>query len=148
MEGECKTSLPFGGMDMTKTEKEVMCYEKLVGSGFLFKVGFKKTDVFGFFGRICSIVVKLKAYCEKDGITSEQLEAYKHYVENKKNIQTLVENEFSKPQYNKDNLTPKTLLINRKGEVALLVQDAADLDGGLVVVIKPEFKVVPQDEYL
>ena len=133
---------------MTKINEELKCSAKLIESDFIFKTGFKKSDDFSFCGQIYNIVIKLKAYCEKDGITSEQVEAYKHYVENKKNIQVLVENELLKPEYNKDNLIPEMLLISRKGEVTLLLQDAADLDGGLAVIIKPEFKVIPQEEYL
>ena len=56
---------------------------KIDVSEFVFKIGFKKSDTYSFFGKEYKLVIKLKAYYEKDGITNEQLEAYEYYVENK-----------------------------------------------------------------
>lgn len=121
---------------------------KIDTSDFIFNIGFKKYDTFSFFDANYKIVIKLKAYYEKDGMTAEQIESYEFYLENKCSIQTKVESELSKLKYNKIYLKPTMLLINRNGEIALMIQDDTDLDDGIAVVIKPEFKVLSQDEYL
>lgn len=121
---------------------------KIDVSEFVFKIGFKKSDTYSFFGKEYKLVIKLKAYYEKDGITNEQLEAYEYYVENKSDIQAKVEGELSKSGYSIDALTPIMILISRNGEIAVIIQDEADLDGGIVVMVGSEYKVVSQDEYL
>lgn len=121
---------------------------KIDVSEFVFKIGFKKSDTYSFFGKEYKLVIKLKAYYEKDGITNEQLEAYEYYVENKSDIQAKVEGELSKSGYGIDALTPIMILISRNGEIAVIIQDEADLDGGIVVMVGSEYKVVSQDEYL
>ena len=117
-------------------------------SDFVFNIGFKKTDTYNFRGKEYDLVIKLKAYYEKDGITNEQLEAYEYYIENKSEIQAKVEDELSKSGYDSDDLTPVRLLISRGGEIAVIIQDNADWDGGIVVVVGSEYKVISQDEYL
>lgn len=117
-------------------------------SGFIFKIGFKKEDSFVFFGVEHKITVKIKAYYQEDGMTDEQISAYEYYLTNKCDIQAKVENIISESDYDRETLKPTMLTIRCDGEIALMIQDSNDYDGGLAAVISPELKLLTQDEYL
>ena len=48
----------------------------------------------------------------------------------------------------KERFTPRTLLFNRDGSYAMLLDDREDEEGGVAVMLAPESDVVAQDDYL
>ncbi len=114
-----------------------------------FNTGWKTILQIDWFGKSYEIVVKAKAYFEKDGITKEQDESISSFSRDKsekiKKITTLV-SEYSD---NADSrFIPKTLLFLRDGSSALLCDDAENPDEGIAICISPEWKIVSQDDYL
>ena len=101
------------------------------------------------FGTNYNIVVKAKAYFEKDGITREQEIAFskfkKEKTENLNNAEILL-NKFSNKAATR--FIPKTLLFERDGGYALLLDDNEDEDGGIAVRFAPQMEILSQDEYL
>ena len=115
----------------------------------VFKIGWKKKIGYSFFDENREITLKVKAFREEDRITEEQEMAYKKYLENEKNIVNTINElltEYSEKA--KEQFVPKTLLIGRKGECALLCDDKHNLDDGIAVTIYPEFSILAQDDYL
>lgn len=116
----------------------------------IFNTGFKTKEDITFFNTNYSIVVKAKAYYEKDGITKEQEAAFCCFKTNKdnqlKNIEKLLI-DFAGDNAAK-RFVPRTLLFLRDGGYALLCDDNEDEDGGVAVCLAPTMEVLSQDEYL
>ena len=115
----------------------------------VFNTGWKAKAEIKLFGTNYNIVVKAKAYFEKDGITREQEIAFskfkKEKTENLKNAEILL-NKFSNKAATR--FMPKILLFERDGGYALLLDDNEDEDGGIAVRFAPKMEILSQDEYL
>lgn len=116
----------------------------------VFNTGWKTKSDIVFFGNSYSIVVKAKAYFEKDGITNEQETAFNSFKTNKseqlKTVEKLLK-DFAGNDASK-RFIPRTLLFQRDGGYALLFDDIENEDEGVAVCLAPKTKVVSQDEYL
>lgn len=115
-----------------------------------FNIGWKAaTDVI-LFGRSISIIVKAKAYYEKDSITSEQEAAFSDFSNNKEQRLRITEKLLS--DYSvvdaADRFVPRMLLFDRDGSYAILFDDKNDEDNGIAVCLAPSEQVLTQDEYL
>jgi hypothetical protein len=108
-----------------------------------------KTDI-TLFGNKFEVVVKAKAYFEKDGVTAKQETAYTDFTENKtarlEAVETLLNDFADNSAINR--FIPRTMLFGRDGEYALLLDDKQDEDGGIAVTLAPKVEVVAQDAYL
>ena len=115
----------------------------------VFNTGWKAKAEIKLFGTNYNIVVKAKSYFEKDGITREQEIAFskfkKEKTENLNNAEILL-NKFSNKAATR--FIPKTLLFERDGGYALLLDDNEDEDGGIAVRFAPQMEILSQDEYL
>lgn len=115
-----------------------------------FNTGWKATTDIILFGKSISIIVKAKAYYEKDGITSEQETAFSDFSNNKEQRLKITEKLLS--NYSTvdaaDRFIPRTLLFERDGSYAILFDDMNDEDNGIAVCLMPTEKVLTQDEYL
>ena len=115
-----------------------------------FNTGWKtKTDI-SLYGNSYNVVVKAKAYHESDGVTAEQESAYADFKGNKDTRLITVEkllDAFTDGNSAK-RFIPQTLLFQRKGGYALLLDDKQDEDGGIAVILAPKAEVKSQDEYL
>jgi hypothetical protein len=115
-----------------------------------FNTGWKtKTDI-TLFGNKLEVVVKAKAYFEKDGVTAEQEKAYADFSKNKSAFLATAEELLNGYANGKatERFVAKTLLFNRDGSYALLLNDNKDEDGGVAVTFAPKMVVLSQDEYL
>lgn len=115
-----------------------------------FNTGWKtKTDI-TLFNEKYEVVVKAKAYFEKDGVTAEQEKAYADFIENKAFRQKTIEELLDGYANGKANerFISKTLIFNRDGSYALLLDDKEDEDGGVAVTLMPKSEILSQDEYL
>jgi hypothetical protein len=114
-----------------------------------FNTGFKTECDISLFGKKHNIIVKAKAYFEKDGITAEQEKAFIDFSDKKAEYEKAVENLLKKYSNNaSEHLTPQTFLFQRDGSFALLCDDANEPDDGIAVCLSPESGIVGQDEYL
>jgi hypothetical protein len=116
----------------------------------IFNTGWKTKTSIPLYGRSYEITVKAKAYFEKDGVTAEQESAFGDFCNNKKvRLETIEKllNEFSNENTGK-RFTPQTLLFERDGRYALLLDDKEDEDGGVAICLVPTPKLISQDEYL
>jgi len=115
-----------------------------------FSTGWKTKTELSLFGASYDVVVKVKAYFEKDGVTAEQESAYTDFIKNKNALLVTVEKQLN--AYDECNSTerfiPRTLLFQRNGGYALLLDDKQDEDGGVAVCLAPKEEVVAQDDYL
>lgn len=114
-----------------------------------FDTGFKRKDSIIFCGSAKEIIIKVKAYFEKDGITENQEVALKKYNDNR----ILINDKFTELaiKYDKNasnRFLPKTLLFGRNGECALLCDDNEEPDEGIAICVFPNELVVSQDDYL
>lgn len=116
----------------------------------IFNVGWKTQTDITLFEKKYNIILKAVAYFEKDGITIEQEAAFGDFYDKKNERLKMVEKLLS--GFDNDNTSerfyPRTLLFQRDGSYALLLDDKIDEDGGIVVCLKPTAEVVSQDEYL
>lgn len=116
----------------------------------VFNTGWKTKSDIVFFGKNYNIVVKAKAYSEKDGITNEQETAFNYFKTNKdeqlKTVEKLL-TDFADGETSK-RFVPRVLLFQRDGGYALLFDDRKDEDDGVAVCLAPKTRVVSQDEYL
>lgn len=122
----------------------------LVFGDMSFSIGWKTITDITLFGKEYNIIVKAKAYFEKDGVTDEQENSYRAFKDNKNDCIKLVE-KLLKELISEDasiRFTPRVLLFQRNGEYALLLDDKDDEDGGVVVCLAPKVEVMFQDEYL
>lgn len=116
----------------------------------IFNTGWKtETDV-TLFDKTYKVVVKVKAYRETDGVTAGQELAYSDFCENRAarldTIEKLLSN-YAKDKA-KGRFIPRTLLFNRDGSYAMLLDDREDEEGGVAATLAPESSVVAQDDYL
>lgn len=124
-------------------------YNKTFGE-LTFNTGWKTKTEITIYGTNYNIVVKAKAYYESDGVTAEQESAYADFKENigtrlitvEKLLDAFTDGNFA------NRFTPQTLLIQRNGEYALLLDDRKNEDGGIAVILAPIAEVKSQDEYL
>jgi len=116
----------------------------------IFNTGWKTNTDISLFGNDYNITVKAKAYFEKDGITNEQKIAFSNFKANQgkqlTNIEKLL-NDFANGDAPRRFL-PRTLLFQRDGGYALLLDDNEDDDGGIAVCLSPKMGILSQDEYL
>lgn len=118
-------------------------------SEFKFQTGWKKNDKIDLFGNEYDVVVKLSAYFEEDGITEEQKKAYIKYKNTEKTVWERLECLLTDFRENPvEEFIPTTLLIDRNGETAFLLDDENAPEEGIAACIFPEEKLVSQDEYL
>ncbi|MDR1531373.1 MAG: hypothetical protein LBS62_04185 [Clostridiales bacterium] len=108
-------------------------------------------------GRQYNIVYTAAAYFKKDGITAEQERAFTAFQSDKvarlAQVETLLQRYISgadpkEPTSGRARLTPRSLLFERDGGYALLLDDADNPDNGLAVRLHPDERVMTQDEYL
>ncbi len=115
-----------------------------------FNIGWKALTNMVLFGKPTNIVVKAKAYYEKDGITDEQKAAFLDFNNNKeqrlKNAEKLLSDYAGAEAASR--FIPRTLLFERDGSYAILLDDKEDIDNGVVVCLLPTEKILLQDEYL
>lgn len=115
-----------------------------------FQIGFKKQIEITLFGKTISVVLKAKAYYEQDGLTAEQLAAlcdlHEHLTEQMQIAETLLRSEAG--SHAAERFTARTLLVQRDGEYALLLDDAEDEEEGVAVVLSPITQVLSQSVYL
>lgn len=115
-----------------------------------FQIGFKRQIEITLFGKTVLIVLKAKAYYEQEGLTVEQLtslcDLHEHLTERMQTAETLLEHEAN--QNAASRFTARTLLVQRDGEYALLLDDAEDEEDGVAVVLSPITQVLSQSEYL
>ena len=115
-----------------------------------FNIGWKAAIDIILFGRSISIIVKAKAYYEKDGITAEQEVAFLDFNNNKeqrlRTTEKLLSNYSAIDDANR--FVPRTLLFERDGSYAILFDDKKDEDNGIAVCLVPPERVLTQDEYL
>lgn len=118
----------------------------------VFDMGWKKTSRISLFEKKYQITVSASAYYETEMITQKQEASYQKFESNRNYFQSICEVELRKISTNdeaaKVKYTPKMLLIQDDGEMALLVDDNDDVDDGIAIVIFPEVKVLSTDAYL
>lgn len=116
----------------------------------IFNTGWKSDVEIIMFETLIKITVKAKAYYEEDGITKEQEISFYHFNNNKEELLKRTEELIYK--YTETNSTkrfiPKTLLFERNGTYALLLDDIENLDSGIAITLFPEMKLLFQDDYL
>lgn len=116
----------------------------------VFNVGWKTKTEISLFDNNYSVIIKAAAYFEKDGITAVQEAAFFDFDNNKNERLKTVEKlltDYSDADA-AQRFVPRTLLFQRNGSYALLLNDRKDADGGIAVCLQPEVKIVFQDEYL
>lgn len=116
---------------------------------FKFNVGWKTIKTIELFNKKYEIIVKLAAYFEEDGITDEQKKSYKSFLDNENKILSDVNEKLLEYDLEAENkFVPTLLLVNRDGELALMLDDDTDFESGIVVCIYPEIEILLQDDYL
>ncbi|MFE8697682.1 DUF6985 domain-containing protein [Cytobacillus sp. FJAT-53684] len=116
----------------------------------IFDTGWKAKTVLVLFDKTVDIMVKAKAYYEKDGITSDQEKAFADWDSNKEQKVSIIEkllNDYCKSNA-PEQFIPRTLLFDRNGEYALLLDDKCDQDEGIAICLVPNERVVLQGDYL
>lgn len=115
-----------------------------------FNTGWKTETSITLFDNTYNIVVKAKAYFEKDGVTAEQEKAYFNFNGNRETHLVTVEKLLNQYTNGKaaTRFIPRTMLFQRDGGYALLLDDNEDEDAGIAVTFAPKAEVVSQDEYL
>ncbi|MDR0869022.1 MAG: hypothetical protein LBP75_11230 [Planctomycetota bacterium] len=115
-----------------------------------FNTGWKTEAEISLFGNNYVVTVKAKAYFEKDGITAEQESAFSDFNDYKNSRLQTVEKLLNGLASGNaaERFTPRTLLFQRNGGYALLLDDKNDEDDGIAVCLAPKAEVLSQDEYL
>ena len=123
--------------------------KKSIFGELVFNTGWKTNTELTLFGTVYNVIIKAKAYFEKDGITSEQEKSFAIFAKSKIEFLKNAENLLNKYSSNASGrFIPKTLLFERDGGYALLLDDKEDEDEGIVVCFAPQMKILSQDEYL
>ncbi len=116
---------------------------------FKFDTGWKKEIELVIFEKPYKVIVKAKAYFEKDGVTNAQEESYNAFNENKLNKIKLTESLLKDYDENpSERFIPKILLIERDGSYAILCDDKMNIDDGIAVCLTPNETIIMQDDYL
>jgi len=116
----------------------------------VFNVGWKAKTEISLFDKNYSLIIKASAYFEKDGITADQEAAIVDFGDNKNERLKIAEKMltgFSKGDV-AQRFVPRTLLFQRDGSYALLLDDKEEEDEGIAICLQPEVKIVSQDEFL
>lgn len=115
-----------------------------------FNCGWETTTVIKFFGKEYSVVVNAQSYFESDPITFKQDKAFEKFKNNKAKCMSIVEALLTESVTNTALacFVPQMLLFQRDGGYALLFDDTADEDGGIVVCLAPKVQIMTLDEYL
>ena len=116
---------------------------------FTFRIGWKKKESIELFDTEYDIIIKLKAYYEKDGVTAEQEEAYSTYQTKKKELEKELQEVLL--QYREDakeSFVPTMLVIERSGKLVLFCDDVNDPDNGIVICFGVQMQIMLQDDYL
>jgi hypothetical protein len=119
-----------------------------------FDEGWEIKTTITLWGKVFEIIVRANAYYEEDGITPEQEESCRQFIEKKAENQEIIESLLAQYFADLENaqicerLSPETFVIWANGNCALLIYDAEDSDNGLAVALSPEKEVLTQDEYL
>ena len=120
-----------------------------------FSFGWKTKAEITLWREVYEIVVDAEAYFENEEITFEQERAYETFNNSKQEKQDTIEslllgyyNNERDESFLHEQLTPKTLVFDREGGCALLLDDEEDPDNGLAVILIPDEEVMTQDEYL
>lgn len=111
-----------------------------------FKTGWKCRGEIKFFGKAWRVIFKAKAYGMEDGVTEAQKKAFNNFKDNGEALLLEAEKLFSLDD--KNRYTPKTVLFERNGDVALLLDDNKDPDDGMVAILSPNMQLLSQDDYL
>ena len=114
-----------------------------------FDTGWKTKIEIPIFGKLSKIVVKAKAYEAKDGITSEQEQAYGEFknniVDSIAKIQGALVVMYGEAS---ERFSLTMILVDRHGELALLFDDKENEDEGIAVQLYPKMLIESQDDYL
>lgn len=115
-----------------------------------FQIGFKTQITISLFNNTFSVILNAMAYYEKDGVTDQQLEAIRALSKNLENTMHNAETQLTNyvGLQAAQRFTPRTLLVQRDGETALLCDDINDEDNGIAIILSPEKRITTQDEYL
>lgn len=114
-----------------------------------YSVGWRKNINVAFFGCEHRVILKLHSYRMEDPITEKQIKAYEWYLENGANAVETAQIALSEEFDNADiRFAPSMILIDRKGEIALLCDDAELPDEGIAIVLDESIKIISQDDYL
>ena len=121
----------------------------------VFKHSWRGKDEIQLWGEDYEITVNADANRKSELISDEQEMAYAGFKRSRPEKQKQIESMLSDYYGNRmdagmlrHQLTPKTLVIERGGGVALLLQDREGRGNGLAVVLSPDEDVMTQDEYL
>ena len=115
----------------------------------VFNTGWQTKYDIELFEKEYSIIITASAYFEKDSINSNQEISFAYFKVNELDLISKVQLELLKFSYKAyERFVPRELLFRRDGSYALIFDDKDDIDGGIVVCIKPDIKVMSQDEYL
>ena len=117
-----------------------------------FNFGWEKRGSVILFNRPYSVVIRIKSFRETDLITVAQEEGYHLYRQNEKKYcakieQALIEYCEDADQA-KERFIPSTLIFQRDGSFALMIDDDNDVENGLVFTLSPVFSLQTTDEYL
>lgn len=118
-------------------------------SRMTFDTGWNTEITVRLWGRNYCVTLRAKAWKKEDEITKEQDEAICQFTTQKDALFKQAERllgDFRGTAYG--DFTPRTLLFERDGSLALLCDDVRDQDGGVAVCLWPEQKVAYQDDYL
>lgn len=123
---------------------------KTVFGELSFDTGWKTKTTITLFTKSYDILVKAKAYFEKDGVTQKQENAFSDFINQKveklKIVEALIKGYSEKSSASR--FLPRTILFQRDGSYAMLLDDTEDPEGGIAVIMSPTKAVVSQDEYL
>ena len=124
--------------------------DKINKDDMKFNIGWKTSIEIKLFNKKYNIVVKAKAFTKDESITKEQEASFLDFNNNKEKKLKIIETLLIKysGKFAKTRFTPKMLLFEKDGKYALLLDDHQNEDDGIVVCLKPEGKILSQDEYL
>lgn len=114
-----------------------------------FDEGFQKKLTVLSFGEKREVLLVFSAYYEKDGLTAEQFDSYARFDKSQESLLPEVESRLlvDFPEA-KTRFQMTMVLIQRDGTLALLYDDAENMDDGMALQLFPEIKMMTQDEFL
>ncbi len=116
-----------------------------------FDYGWIKRDKIQFLNQVYDIQYVFEAYNSEDDITEKQRESALQFSQKQIDYEQKISASF---QYYIEknrcigNFIPKTLLFKRNGDLGLLGECDWDIEDGLVIIIRPEIKIGPQNIFL